>query len=143
MKNSNDTIWKFFCTVFLYWSRYRLYICQSILSKQSFAGFMSRYLAAGGVASDASCLPIGSSSLCSSSSSFSSSSWDGAVCCVAPMQFSNSLMPWMNQPGSRNFRKHFLFISRVSTLVYFEDAQVIAQLCYPIPFPIGLVLGSP
>jgi hypothetical protein len=50
--------------VILYWSRYRLYICQSILSRQSLAGFMSRYLAAAAVASDAPCLTIGSSSLC-------------------------------------------------------------------------------
>ena len=82
----------FFCTMILYWSRYRLYICQSILSRQSFAGFMSRYLAAGAVASDASCLTIGPSSLCFFPSSSSSSyyyyyysSWDGAVCCVIPM----------------------------------------------------------
>ena len=64
MKNSNDNIWIFFCTVFLYWSRYRLYICQSVLSRQTFASFVSRYLAAEAVASHAPCLPIGSSSLC-------------------------------------------------------------------------------
>ena len=49
-------------------------------------------------------------------------------------------MLWMHPPGSRTFRKTLLFISRVSTLVYFEDAQVIAHLCYPVPFPIELVL---
>ena len=54
----------FFGTMILYWSRYRLYICKSILSRQTFAGIMSRYLAAGAVASDASCLTIGPSSLC-------------------------------------------------------------------------------
>jgi hypothetical protein len=49
----------------------------------------------------------------------------------------------MHPPGSRNIRKLLLFINRVSTLVYFEDAKVIAHLCYPVPFPIELVLGSP
>jgi hypothetical protein len=49
----------------------------------------------------------------------------------------------MHPPGSRNVRKLLLFISRVSTLVYFEDAQVIAHLCYPVPFRIELVIGSP
>jgi len=43
----------------LYWSIYRLYICQSILSRQSFASFMSRYLAAEAVASYVPCLTIG------------------------------------------------------------------------------------
>ena len=51
-------------------------------------------------------------------------------------------MPWMHPPGSRNFRNILPFTSRVSTF-YFEDAQVIAHLCYPVPFPIELVLGSP
>ena len=54
----------FFCTMIFYWSRYPLYICKSILSRQSFAGFMSRYLAAEAVASNALCLTIGSPSLC-------------------------------------------------------------------------------
>ena len=54
----------FVCAVILYWSRYGLYIFQSILSRQSFAGFKSRYLSAEGLASDAPCLPIGFSSLC-------------------------------------------------------------------------------
>ena len=49
-------------------------------------------------------------------------------------------MPWMHPSASRNVRKLLLFISRVSTLVYFEDAQVIVHLCYPVPFPIELVL---
>ena len=52
-------------------------------------------------------------------------------------------MPWMYSPGSRNVRKILLFISRVSSLVYFNDAPAIAHLCYPVPFPIELVLGSP
>ena len=29
----------FFCTTILFWSRYRLYICKSILSRQTFASF--------------------------------------------------------------------------------------------------------
>jgi len=53
-----------FFTMILYWSRYLLFICKSILSRQSFASFMSRLLAAGAVASDAPYLPIGFSSLC-------------------------------------------------------------------------------
>ena len=135
--------WDFFCTMILYWSRYRLYICQSILSRQKFASFMSRYLAAGAVASEAPChfLTIVSSLL-----RFlfpSSSSSNGAVRCVAPVYFSRPLVLWMHPPGSRNVWKILLFINRVSTLVYFEDAQVIAHLCYPVPFPIELVLGSP
>jgi len=56
--------WDFFFTMILYWSRYRLYICKSILSRQTFASFNSRCLTAGAVASDAPCLTIGSSSLC-------------------------------------------------------------------------------
>ena len=53
-----------FFTIILYWSRYRLSICKSILSRQSFVSFMSRHLGAEVVASDVPCLPIGSSSLC-------------------------------------------------------------------------------
>ena len=54
----------FFSTMILYWSRYRRHICKSILSRQTFGIFKSRYLAAGVVASDAPCLTTGSSSLC-------------------------------------------------------------------------------
>ena len=57
--------------------------------------------------------------------------------------FRGSLEPWMHPPGSRKVRKLLPFISRVSTLVCFEYAQVVAHLCYPVPFPIELVLGSP
>ena len=56
----------FVCTIILYSSRYRLYICKTIQSRQTFASFKSRYLAAGAVASDAPChfLTIEYSSWC-------------------------------------------------------------------------------